>query len=346
VNPPFATADATGSDLLASFLRLLASTRPDADTALITKGYNTAAYWHQGQSRKSGDPYITHPVAVASVLAGIGADDATLSAALLHDVVCDSPCTLAALRSEFGAQIADLVSGTMAVLAGGQLAAEGSDGAAAAAVRDKRVLLIKVADRLHNMRTVRHLPRAKQVQKSAETLEVLVPMARTLRLDAITSELESLASTTLQHHGQRPGTGSGHVLAATAALLPASARARWREEWLGELHMLATRRARVTFAAQIVLGIGRLVVTLYRPGLAIKRVYRAVAAAAVTASSLMLGGWKAVVVVTGAAVAVLAALTWVLHSDDRTRRVVQLIVALRNTPHGRPEPRDQGHPTR
>ena len=137
MNPPFATADATGGNLLASFLRLLASTRPDADTALITKAYNTAAYWHQGQSRKSGDPYITRPVAVASVLAGIGADDATLSAALLHDVVCDSPCTLAALRSEFGAQIADLVSGTMAVLAGGQLAAEGSDGAAAAAARER-----------------------------------------------------------------------------------------------------------------------------------------------------------------------------------------------------------------
>lgn len=220
----------------------------------------------------------------------------------------------------------------------GQLVTAGTDGAVGSVTGDNRVLAIKVADRLHNMRTVRHLPRATQVQKSAETLNVLVPIARTLSMDAITSELEKLASATLQRHDQRPGTASGHVLAATAALLPASARARWREEWLGELHTLATRRERVTFAAQIVLGIGRLAATLYQPETVIKRITRAVFAAAVTASGLVIGGWKAVTALTAAVTAVLAALIWVLHSDDRTIRFALLISALRHTPHERPEP--------
>jgi hypothetical protein len=279
VNPP---SPAAGSDLLASFLRLLASARPDADTGLISKAYAAAAHWHQGQLRKSGDPFITHPVAVASILAGTGADDATLCAALLHDVVHDSPCTLAALRSEFGTEIADLVGGTMALgtMTAGQPAAAATSGAVTGAATDTRVLAIKVADRLHNMRTVRHLPRASQVQKSAETLRFLVPVARALRMAAIGSELENLASATLQRHSQRPGTAPGHLLAATAALLPAAARARWREEWLGELQVLGTRRERFTFAGQVVLGIGRLAVTLYRPEAVIKRVRRAASAAA------------------------------------------------------------------
>jgi (p)ppGpp synthase/HD superfamily hydrolase len=266
VNPPDPAADHAGSDLLASFLRLLADARPDADTELITRAYIASAYWHQGQTRKSGDPFITHPVAVASILAEIGADDATLCAALMHDVVSGSACTLAALRGEFGTEIADLVGGIMAVdtMIAEQIATAGTADAASSVTEDRRVLAIKVADRLHNMRTVGHLPPARQAQKSAETLNVLVPMADTLRLDAIKSELEDLASATLRRHGQRPGTASGHVLATAAALLPASARARWREEWLGELHMLATRRERITFAGQIVLGVGRLAVTLYR----------------------------------------------------------------------------------
>jgi HD domain len=266
VNPPAPAADNAGSDLLASFLRLLADARPDADTELIMRAYNASAHWHHGQTRKSGDPFITHPVAVASILAEIGEDDATLCAALLHDVVSDTTCTLATLRSEFGTEIADLVDGIMAVdtMIAGQVAAAGTAGTASSVTEDRRVLAIKVADRLHNMRTVRHLPPARQAQKSAETLNVLVPMADTLRLDAIKSELEHLASATLRRRGQQPGTASGHVLATAAALLPASARARWREEWLGELHVLATRRERITFAGQIVLGVGRLAVTLYR----------------------------------------------------------------------------------
>jgi hypothetical protein len=201
-----------------------------------------------------------------------------------------------------------------------------------AAAPDTRALLIKVADRLHNMRTLRHLPRAKQVKKSDDVLKVVGPVAGTLHLDAIKTELETLASATLQRHGQRPGTASGHVLAATTALLPASARARWRDEWLGELHTLAGRRERAVFAVQTLLGVGRLAVTLYQPEAVLKRACRAVFAAAVTASGLALGGWRAVAAVTATVIAVLAALTWILHSDGRTRRLAQLIAAVRTGP--------------
>ena len=219
-----------------------------------------------------------------------------------------------------------------------QVAAACTDSTAAAALAgDERALTIKLADRLHNMRTLRHLPRTTQVDKSRQTLEVLVPLASALRMDAIRSELENLASTTLQRHSHRPGTASGHLLAATATLLPTSARARWREEWLGELHTLSTRRDRVTFAAQIVLGIGRLAITLYQPAAILRRACSTILAAAVAASGLAIGGWKTVAATAAAVVAILTTSIWVLHSDDRTRRLTQLICALRNTPRKHPE---------
>jgi HD domain len=266
MNAPSAPAGG-GGGLLGGLLRIVTTGRPDADTGLIENAYDAAAHWHQGQRRKSGDPYITHPVAVAVILAEMGADDATLCAALLHDVLADTSCTPAALREAFGAEIEGLVTATMALdrASAGQLATACADiDAAAASAGDERALLIKVADRLHNMRTLRHLPRATQMRKSRQTLDVVVPLARTLRVDAIGSELESLASATLRRRGRRPGTASGHLLSALAALLPASARARWRQEWLAELHRLGTRRERLGFAIQIALGIGRLAVTLYR----------------------------------------------------------------------------------
>jgi HD domain len=333
--PSSPAASAGSSDLLPSLLDLLASKRPDADTRLITTAYETAAYWHQGQKRRSGDPYITHPVAVAAILADTGADDPTVCAALLHDIVDDTPYTLAAMRGKFGAEIAGLLEAIMALdmTPADQVAAACTDGAAAVALAgDERALVIKLADRLHNIRTLRHLPRAKQVLKSRQTLEVMVPLARTLQMDAISTELETLAVATLQRHGQRTRTASGRLLAATAALLPASARARWREEWLAELHVLATRRERITFAAQIVLGIGRLAVTLNQPGALLRQAFSAVLTAAVAASGLVVGGWKTAAAMAAAAASVLSAVMWVLGSDDRTRRLAQLICALRTAP--------------
>jgi hypothetical protein len=344
--PSFRAASAADDDLLTGLLRLVSAARPNADKQLISGAYDVAAYCHQGQNRKSGDPYITHPVAVASILAETGADDQLVCAALLHDVVEDTPYTQAALRERFGAEIAGLVDALAALdrMPPSQWTAACADGGADLdPASDTRVLLLKLADRLHNMRTLRHMSPAKQLLNSTQTLEVMVPVARALRMDAIGLELESLASATLRRRHKRPGTASGHLLAATAAFLPAASRARWREEWLAELHTLPTRRARIVFAAQVAFGIGQLAVTLYQPASAFKRICGAVLATLATASTFTLGGWKAAAAFAAAALAVLATLVWVLRSDDRTARLAKLISALRGTAHADPIRRDQGH---
>jgi HD domain len=270
--PTSAPASSAGGDPIAGLLRIVANARPDIDAGLIRRAYEVAAHQHQGQHRKSGDPYITHPLAVAMILAEIGADGPTLCAALLHDTVGATPYPLAALRNEFGPEIAELVAGVMAADALPGALPHADHASADAAFSDARILVIKLADRLHNMRTLRHLPPARQVQKSRQTIEILVPLANRLRLDAIRSELEHLASDTLKRHGPKAATVPGGLLAAATALLPSATRTRWREEWLGELSVLPTRRARVNFAAQTLLGIARLAVILHRP--TNKRPYR------------------------------------------------------------------------
>jgi hypothetical protein len=339
-----AASDGSG-ELLAGLLRRVSSTRTSADTRLISNAYEVAAYWHQGQKRKSGDPYITHPVAVAAILAETGADDPTLCAALLHDVTDTTPYTLAALRGKFGAEIAYLVGAAMALdmLPPDQVTAAYTESAAAVALAgDERVLQIKLADRLHNTRTVEYLPRAKQVLKSRYTLEAMVPLARVLQMETISSELENLAFAVLRRHGRRPRTASGRLLAATATLLPGTTRARWREEWLAELHTLSSRRERLTFAAQIVLGVGRLALTLYQPTNAGKRIGSAVLAAAVAAAAFTAGGWRATTALAATVIAVLTTLSWILTSDDRTARLSKLINVLRNTTSSDPGPRVSG----
>jgi hypothetical protein len=262
-------AGGPGGDPVAGLLRVLAGTRPGADAALIGRAYAVAAHGHEGQRRKSGDPYISHPVAVATILAEIGADDQTVCAALLHDTVGGTSITVAALDAEFGTEIAGLVAGVTALDAATDTArpaqAGGADAMVAAASGDARILAIKLADRLHNMRTLRYLPQATQVRASRQTLAALVPLARSLRLDAITAELENLASSTLRRFGQGAGTASGRLLAVMTLVLPAAARARWREEWLAELSVLPTRRDRLAFAVQTLIGMVRLADTLYRP---------------------------------------------------------------------------------
>jgi hypothetical protein len=270
VNRPPAAArpGPAGGDPVAGLLRIVAGTRPDADAGLIRRAYEVAAHWHHGQRRNSGEPYVSHPLAVAMIAAEVGADDPTLCAALLHDTLEGTCYTLAALREEFGAEIAGLVAGAMAAGAmPGEETARSHPGPAGAdaAAGDARVLVIKLADRLHNMRTLRHLPPTVQVQRSRQALEILVPLARRLRLDAIRSELENLASDALNRHGPGAATVSGRLLAAASALLPAAARTRWCQEWLGELSALPTRRARVSFAAQTLRGMARLAVILHWP---------------------------------------------------------------------------------
>ena len=159
--------------VLEPLVKTVRTTHPKADIRQIERAYDTAARMHAGQSRRSGDPYITHPLAVATILAELGMNHETICAALLHDTIEDTPYSLAELRSEFGDEIAELVDGVTKldkVKYGDAAQAETVRKMVVAMSRDIRVLVIKLADRLHNMRTLRYLPRPKQEQKSREVL--------------------------------------------------------------------------------------------------------------------------------------------------------------------------------
>ncbi|TWS20061.1 RelA/SpoT family protein [Tsukamurella asaccharolytica] len=169
---------------------------PKADVALIERAYDVAEQRHANQMRKSGDPYITHPLAVATILAELGMDTTTIVAALLHDTVEDTGYSLEQLTAEFGPEVAHLVDGVTKldkVALGNAAEAETIRKMIIAMARDPRVLVIKVADRLHNMRTMRFLPPEKQARKARETLEVIAPLAHRLGMATVKWELEDLA---------------------------------------------------------------------------------------------------------------------------------------------------------
>ncbi|MGW8850408.1 RelA/SpoT family protein [Streptomyces xiamenensis] len=185
--------------VLEPLLRVVRANDPKADTAVlrqIERAYQVAERWHRGQKRKSGDPYITHPLAVTTILAELGMDPATLMAGLLHDTVEDTEYGLDTLRRDFGEQVALLVDGVTKldkVKFGEAAQAETVRKMVVAMAKDPRVLVIKLADRLHNMRTMRFLKREKQEQKARETLEIYAPLAHRLGMNTIKWELEDLA---------------------------------------------------------------------------------------------------------------------------------------------------------
>jgi GTP pyrophosphokinase len=169
---------------------------PKADLRTLERAYQIAEKHHRGQRRKSGDPYITHPVAVTTILAELGMDIPTLCAGLLHDTVEDTDYSLDMLRNDFGDTVALLVDGVTKldkVKLGEAAQAETVRKMVVAMARDIRVLVIKLADRLHNMRTMRYMRRDKQEQKSRETLEIYAPLAHRLGMNTIKWELEDLA---------------------------------------------------------------------------------------------------------------------------------------------------------
>src|SRR5436309_3162785 len=166
---------------------------PKADLGLLQSAYDVAEEKHRDQRRKSGDPYITHPLAVATILAELGMDTTTLVAALLHDTVEDTGYSLDRLRAEFGDEVAHLVDGVTKldkVEFGSAAEAETIRKMIVAMARDPRVLVIKLSDRLHNMRTMRFLPTEKQAKKARETLEVMAPLAHRLGMATVKWELE------------------------------------------------------------------------------------------------------------------------------------------------------------
>jgi GTP pyrophosphokinase len=172
--------------------------RPDADLGLIERAYVVARDAHRDQMRRSGDPYIAHPIGVAMILADLGLDDVTLAGALLHDAVEDTALTLADLVDQFGDDVAAIVDGVTKL---DRLEFDSREAQQAATMRkmlvamakDVRVLLIKLADRLHNMRTIASLPETKQRRIAQETLDIYAPLAHRLGVQDVKWQLEDLA---------------------------------------------------------------------------------------------------------------------------------------------------------
>nr|WP_300048516.1 bifunctional (p)ppGpp synthetase/guanosine-3',5'-bis(diphosphate) 3'-pyrophosphohydrolase [uncultured Nocardioides sp.] len=194
------TRPPSSNPVLEPLFRAVRANHAKADLALLERAYAVADKWHTGQMRKSGDPYITHPLAVTTILADIGMTEPTLVAALLHDTVEDTPYTLDALRADFGDEVALLVDGVTKldkVQYGDSAQAETIRKMIVAMSRDIRVLVIKLADRLHNMRTLRYVPAASQERSSRETLDIYAPLAHRLGMNTLKWELEDLAFATL-----------------------------------------------------------------------------------------------------------------------------------------------------
>ncbi len=191
--------------LLGSIERLIArfhEHHEDGDAELIRRAGIAAINAHEGQLRRTGEPYVTHPIAVASIAADLGLDEVTLAAALLHDAVEDTGVTTQWLEEEFGAQVAAVVDGVTKL---DRLEFDSKEAQQAATIRkmfiamaqDWRVLLIKLADRLHNMRTISVMPMHRQRAIAQETLDVYAPLAHRLGVQQVKWQLEDLSFATL-----------------------------------------------------------------------------------------------------------------------------------------------------
>ncbi|WP_407342830.1 RelA/SpoT family protein [Pengzhenrongella phosphoraccumulans] len=196
----FGTRNSGTTPALEPLMQAIRANYPKADFAAIEQAYTVAERAHRGQLRKSGDPYITHPVAVATILAELGMTTPTLVAALLHDTVEDTDYSLEQLRKDFGPEVAMLVDGVTKldkVTYGDAAQAETVRKMVVAMSRDIRVLVIKLADRLHNARTWKFVAPESAERKARETLEIYAPLAHRLGMNTIKWELEDLSFMTL-----------------------------------------------------------------------------------------------------------------------------------------------------
>jgi guanosine-3',5'-bis(diphosphate) 3'-pyrophosphohydrolase len=194
---PWRRHSAPPSQEIAPLIDAFREQHPKASTAMISRAYEMARDAHQGQTRKSGEPYVQHPVAVAKIVAELGLDDVTVSAALLHDAVEDTGVTLDDLTLAFGADVAAIVDGVTKL---DRLKFDSKEAQQAATMRkmlvamakDLRVLIIKLSDRLHNMRTVAAMPAWKQERTAQETLDIYAPLAHRLGMQEMKQQLEDL----------------------------------------------------------------------------------------------------------------------------------------------------------
>jgi guanosine-3',5'-bis(diphosphate) 3'-pyrophosphohydrolase len=182
--------------LLTPLAQTLHNTLPEFKSDELERAFDIASKAHEGQIRKSGEPYITHPVAVAEILAELGMDQATITAALLHDTVEDTAYSLTALKADFGDEVAALVDGVTKLdklTYGPSAEAETLRKMVVAMSKDIRVLVIKLADRLHNARTWQYVSPESAARKARETLDIYAPLAHRLGMNAIKWELEDLS---------------------------------------------------------------------------------------------------------------------------------------------------------
>jgi GTP pyrophosphokinase len=179
-------------------LNQMRENRPNDDLELVRKAYEFSQKHHSGQQRASGEPYLVHPLEVALVLAEMKMDAVAVAAGLLHDSVEDTSVTIVDIRKEFGEQVAHIVEGVTKISqidfsTREEQQAENLRKMMLAMVDDIRVVLIKLADRLHNMRTLKHLPEERRQQVAKETLEIYAPLAHRLGMGKVRGELEDLS---------------------------------------------------------------------------------------------------------------------------------------------------------
>src|SRR6266496_5768996 len=171
---------------------------PQTNQDLLRRAYVFSALEHKGQVRRSGEPYLIHPLHVAAILAEMKADDLSIVVGLLHDVLEDTLTTKAAIAAQFGEEVAELVDGLTKIgkfsyVSREEEQAETFRKMILAMISDLRIVLVKLADRLHNMRTLEFLPEARQQEISRETLDIYAPIANRLGMGLVKGELEDLA---------------------------------------------------------------------------------------------------------------------------------------------------------
>ena len=231
---------AAEAQLLGPVLDAFLRRHPGDDTSMIVRAAETATLAHSGQTRRSGEPYVTHPIAVAGIVADLGLDAQTVAAALLHDAVEDTGVTTEIIDRDFGPAVALIVEGVTKL---DRLQFDSKEAQQAATVRkmlvamadDWRVLIIKLADRLHNMRTLSVMPEWKQRRTAQETLDIYAPLAHRLGIQGVKWQLEDLAFATL--HPKRYAEIEQMV----------ASRAPLRDEFLARV--LVSARQRLTASA-------------------------------------------------------------------------------------------------